>query len=105
MQKLALSPVALAAVAGMVPLQAAAADFGFVRWPDYLDVWIALTGILSVACLVWLKRMLPPGQHFTAIPPSRRSRSMTLSAYGLMISVTACLGMIFAGMGLQRLAE
>jgi hypothetical protein len=30
---------------------------------------------------------------------------MTLAAWGLMISVTACLGMIFTGMGLQRLAE
>ncbi|MGC5198646.1 hypothetical protein [Aphanothece microscopica] len=89
----------------MVPLQAAAADFGFVRWPDYLDAWIALSGILSVALLVWLRRLLPPGQHFTAIPPARRSRTLNLVAYGLVISVVTCLGLIFTGMGLQRLAE
>ena len=97
--------LAAAALALLLPVRAAAADFGFVRWPDYLDAWIALTGVLSVVFLVWLKRLLPPGQHFTGIPPSRRSRAMTLAAWGLMISVTACLGMIFTGMGLQRLAE
>jgi hypothetical protein len=84
---------------------ATAANFGFVRWPDYLDTYILIAAIVSGVGFVWLKAVLPKGLSFVDVPKANRTPGMKLAAFVTMIAFVALMGMVFVGMGLQRAAE
>lgn len=84
---------------------ATAANFGFVRWPDYLDSYIMIAAVASGVGFVWLKAALPKGLSFTEVPQADRTARMKLAALVTMIAFIALMGMVFVGMGLQRAAE
>jgi hypothetical protein len=84
---------------------ALAADFGFVRWPDYLDTYILIAAIATGLGFVWLKLVLPKGTSFDKVPKADRTAGMKLAASMTGIAFVALMGMVFVGMGLQRAAE
>ncbi len=60
---------------------AAAANFGFVRWPDYLDTYILLAAIASGFGFVWVKAVMPGGRPFFEVPKADRTFGMKLAGY------------------------
>jgi hypothetical protein len=82
-----------------------AANFGFVRWPDYLDSYILIATVASGIGFVLLKSVLPSGKSFTDVPKADRTIAMKIIAYPTMLAFFALMAMIFVGMGLQRAAE
>lgn len=84
---------------------AAAANFGFVRWPDYLDTYILIAAIASGVGFVWVKAVMPGGRSLFEVPKAQRTFGMKLAGYFGMIAFVALMGMVFVGMGLQRAAE
>lgn len=88
------------------PQMAHAADFGFVRWPGYLDMPILLAVLTTILSLVLFKTQMPKGaQDFMSLPKEDRSTLLKASAFLMITSLIACLAMIFVGMGLQRMVE
>ena len=86
-----------------VPQAAHAANFGFVRWPDYLDMPILVAMILTgVSFLVFKSRMPEGAKDYVSVPKAERSALLKISAFTMLASLIICLGMIFVGMGLQR---
>ena len=84
---------------------AAAANFGFVRWPDYLDTYILIAAIASGVGFVWVKAVMPGGRSLFEVPKAERTLGMNLAGYFLLVAFVALMGMVFVGMGLQRAAE
>lgn len=84
---------------------AAAANFGFVRWPGYLDSYITIAAIASGVGFVWLKAVLPRGLSFVEVPRDGRTVGMKLAAFVTIIAFLVLMGMVFVGMGLQRASE
>ena len=89
----------------LVPTQAFAFSFGFVRVPDYLDTPILYALISLGIFFVTLKMTLPKGSSYVNVEKDDRTAVMSLSAYLSIISLVALMGMLFVGMGLQRFAE
>ena len=101
-----LSRLGLVALATtMIPGQAFAANFGSIRWPDYLDAYIFSLMIPAVLGGIWLKRTLPKGMYFLQVPKEQRTKSMTIAGYLTLVTFIPMMGLIFIGMGLQRFAE
>lgn len=84
---------------------AAAANFGFVRWPDYFDTYILIAAIASGIGFVWVKAVMPGGRSLFEVPKAERTFGMKLAGYFTMIAFVALMSMVFVGMGLQRAAE
>jgi hypothetical protein len=84
---------------------AAAANFGFVRWPDYLDMYILIAAIASGVGIVWVKVVIPGGRGLFEVPKADRTFGMKLAGYFALIAFVALMGMVFVGMGLQRAVE
>ncbi len=82
-----------------------AANFGFVRWPDYLDTYILVAGVVTIPGLILLKLQLPKGLGYTEVPKDQRTTAMFLTVVVTGIACVALFGMVFAGMALQRMAE
>ncbi|MDD8024611.1 MAG: hypothetical protein PHX82_16065 [Paracoccaceae bacterium] len=91
--------------AAVIPAQAFAANFGFVRWPDYLDAYIFLLMIPVAIGFIWLKMTLPKGMSLLQVPKEQRTKSMTFVGYLTMAALISLMALIFIGMGLQRFAE
>jgi len=88
------------------PQAAYAANFGFVRRPDYLDLPILGAWLMAGVSFVFAKTLLPKGKKdFVSVPKEERSVLLRVSVYLMAISVVIGLGMIFLGMGLQRALE
>ena len=104
--KNALSRLGLVALAAtVIPGQAFAANFGFFRWPDYLDAYIFPLMIPAVVAGIWLKMTLPKGMYFLQVPKEQRTKSMTIAGYLTMVTFIPLMALIFIGGWLQRLAE
>ena len=89
-----------------MPQAAGAADFGFVRWPSYLDMPITWALLVTGVSFVVFKTQMPKGtKDFVSVPKDKRSMLLKLSAILMLASLMACLGMVFVGMGLQRAIE
>ncbi|MEP4249059.1 hypothetical protein [Tateyamaria sp.] len=89
-----------------LPQAAQAADFGFVRWPGYLDMPIVLTAAMTFILFLVFKTQMPKGAaDFVSVPKEERSALLTLSTYSMIGSFALCMGMVFVGMGLARAAE
>jgi hypothetical protein len=84
---------------------AAAANFGFVRWPDYLDIYIVIAAVPTLLGAAWLKMVLPKGVTYYNLPKAERTLGLKLVGLVTQISLVALMAMIFVGMGLQRAAE
>ena len=93
------------AASGLLPSQAAAFDFGFVRVPDFLDRPILIAAVLTFAGFVFLKKILPKGLSFNEVDEAERTPAMTVSAYFTALTLMTTLGLLFVGMGLQRYLE
>jgi hypothetical protein len=88
------------------PQTAHAANFGFVRWPGYLDMPIVLALLMTGLSFVLFKTQMPKeAKDFVSVPKEERSALLKMSAILMLASLVVCLGMIFVGMGLQRVAE
>ena len=98
-------PVALVSVAALWPEQAFAANFGFVRWPDSLDAFLLVAAVFTAVGFAALKIQLPAGLSYAQVPREHRTTAMSLAAVVTGVSFAALMGMVFVGMGLQRLAE
>ena len=94
-----------AAVSLVLAGPAAAANFGFVRWPDYLDTYIYFAAVVTVLGLVAVKMQLPKGLGYTEVPKDQRTTAMFVTVVVMGIAFVALMGMVFVGMGLQRAAE
>ena len=94
-----------AAVSLVLGGPAAAANFGFVRWPDYLDTYIYVAAIVTVLSLVAVKMQLPKGLGYAEVPKDQRTTAMFVTVVVMGIAFVALMGMVFVGMGLQRAAE
>ena len=104
--KNALSRLGLVALAAtVIPGQAFAANFGFIRWPDYLDAFIFPLIIPAILGGIWLKMTLPKGMHFLQVPKEQRTKSMTIAGYLTLVTFIPLMALIFIGGWLQRLAE
>ncbi|MBB3992530.1 hypothetical protein GGR95_000149 [Sulfitobacter undariae] len=89
-----------------LPQTAQAANFGFVRWPGYLDMPIIAAMLMTGLSFVLLKTQMPKGaKDFVSVPKDERSVMLKASAFLMLVSFVVCLGMIFVGMGLQRAVE
>ncbi|MEO1473918.1 MAG: hypothetical protein AAFS03_08255 [Pseudomonadota bacterium] len=97
--------VLIALGAAMIPAQAFAANFGFIRWPDYLDAYIFPLMIPAVIGFIWLKMTLPKGMYFLQVPKEKRTTSMAIAGYLTLVTLVPLLTLIFIGMGLQRFSE
>jgi hypothetical protein len=84
---------------------AAAANFGFVRWPAYLDLYILVVALPVALSLVWLKLVLPKGMTFYNLPKEQRTAGITFAGRVGQISFCALMILVFVGMGLQRAVE
>ena len=88
------------------PQTAHAANFGFVRWPSYLDVPLILAMIMTGLSFALFKTQMPKeAKDFVSVPKEERSALLKLSALLMLTSLVVCLGIIFVGMGLQRISE
>ncbi len=91
----------------LIALPAHAADFGKVRWPDWMDVYI-FPLIPAVLVLMLLTTLFKPRgvpvnemyRHFGAFSPMGK---LIYACFGL--SFIALMVLVFLGMGLQRAAE
>ncbi len=89
-----------------IPQAAHAANFGFVRWPTYLDMPIVLAIFVAGLSLVLFKTQMPKeAKDFMSVPKEERSTLLKVSAFIMLASLAACLLMVFVGMGLQRATE
>ena len=84
---------------------AVAANFGFERWPSYLDSYILIAAIAVGVGFVWLKAVLPKGLSLAEVPRGQRTLGMKLAGFVAGIAFVALMAMVFVGMGLQRAAE
>lgn len=90
----------------VIPQAAHAANFGFVRWPNYLDMPIVLAIFMVGLSLVLFKTQMPKeAKDFMSVPKEERSTLLKVSAFMMLASLAACLLMVFIGMGLQRATE
>jgi hypothetical protein len=85
--------------------RALAFNFGFVRVPDWMDVWIV--ALLAATCVAWLGLALtkPRGVAFNQLPNVRISPLANVFRYSLLIAFSGMMIMVFLGMGLRRYAE
>lgn len=89
-----------------LPQAAHAANFGFVRWPAYLDMPILVSAVMTGIFCILVKTHLPKGaKDYVSVPKEDRTFTLTASVIALMASFVLCMGMVFLGMGLQRAAE
>lgn len=89
-----------------LPQVAYAANFGFVRWPDYLDMPIVSSMIATVVFFVIFKAVLPKGaKDYVSVPKEERSLMLKATCLFMLASLGICIGLIFLGMGLQRASE
>jgi len=89
----------------VAPTQVLAFDFGFVRVPNYLDVPIVCSAILTAIFAFILKRTLPAKLSFKDVPQQDRTKLMAASAYLSLTFLLVTLALLFIGMGLQRAVE
>ena len=91
----------------LMPTQVFAFNFGFVRGPDWMDQYlILLIGITIVSLfftLIFKPRGIPINQMYMHFWKFSVVGRIVYAIYGL--SVVILMGMVFLGMGLQRLAE
>jgi hypothetical protein len=96
---LGLATIALA----LMSTNAGAYDFGFVRAPDWMDVYVA--GLIALQAPFWLATYLAKPAHvpFNQVyrakvgPWARTFHTITLVLF------SATMVLVFAGMGLARL--
>ncbi|WP_282046559.1 hypothetical protein [Roseibium album] len=89
-----------------LPQAAYAANFGFVRWPDYLDMPIASSMIATAVFSVVFKAILPKGaKDYVSVPKEERPLLLKATGLFMLASLGICIGLIFLGMGLQRASE
>lgn len=91
----------------LVPTQALAYDFGFVRGPDWMNPYLVILLALTAVGLVLTLMFKPSGvpfnemyKHFGEFSPLGR---LVYVLFGL--SIAALMAMVFLGMGLQRATE
>ena len=90
----------------LLPQAAFAADFGFVRWPGYLDMPIVLSAVLTAVAVVVFKTQMPKtAKDFVSVPKEERSFLLNASAIVMLGGLVLCIGMMLVGMGLQRVVE
>lgn len=58
----------------VAPTQVLVFDFGFVRVPNYLDVLIVCSAMLTAIFALILKRTLPAGLSFKDVPQQDRTK-------------------------------
>jgi hypothetical protein len=101
-----MSAAAMVSIISM-PAPAFAANFGFVRWPDWMDAYIF--PLLPTVGVLWLLTVLlkPRG-----VPQSEMYRHFgEFSALGKLIyvlfglSFVVLMAFVFIGMGMQRASE
>jgi len=89
-----------------IPQAAHAANFGFVRWPSFLDMPIVWTMVITGIMFAVAKTQMPKGaKDYISVPKEERSMLLKASTLLMFASLIACLGMVFVGMGLQRAVE
>ena len=95
----------LAIGAPLLPSQAFAANFGFVRWPDALDAYVLASAMFTAIGFAALKLQLPAGVPYNKVPKEQRTNGLFLAALVTGVSFVALMGLVFVGMGLQRSGE
>lgn len=88
-----------------VPKQVYAANFGFVRFPDWMDQYFVL-GLAVLAILFVLIMMTKPsGVPFSQLRLTKMRPLPTIVFRLFQICFFALMIMLFIGMGLERVAE
>lgn len=84
---------------------AMAFDAGFVRVPDWMDKYFVILVPVTVILLglTWLTK--PRGVPFNQLYRTPLTGLNRASYNALVITFVALMGLLFTGMGLQRLAE
>lgn len=85
--------------------QAFAFNFGFVRVPNWMDGYIGGLVLASLAAYLGLVLTKPAGVPVNQLHRVTISPLANVFRFALLISFMALMGMVFAGMGLQRYAE
>lgn len=89
-----------------VPQAAHAADFGFVRWPSFLDLPIFVAVLITGLLFGVFKTQIPRGySSYAHVPKEERTPALKITTYLMAATFTLCMLMMFAGMGLQRATE
>ncbi|MFN3971654.1 MAG: hypothetical protein ACK4L4_09790 [Gemmobacter sp.] len=87
------------------PGAALAADFGRVRWPDYLDPYIYAALAVAVPSVILMKILLPSGYYLLNVPAEKRTPLLNVVGAVAFVSFVSLMGLVFTGMYLQRAAE
>lgn len=96
----------IAAVLMLLPApQALAFNFGFVRVPDWMDMYIGVLCAVSVAAWLGLLATKPRGVPIRELPNVQISPLAGFFRWGLLIAFMGMMALVFLGMGLRRYAE
>ncbi|NGO54416.1 hypothetical protein [Allomesorhizobium camelthorni] len=80
-------------------------NFGFVRVPDWMDLYIGW--LFVVTCVGWIGLGVtkPRGVPFNQLPNTKISPLANFFRFGMLIAFIILMLMVFVGMGLRRYAE